>query len=114
MRARSCKTHGLLTPRDRATVGKRGNPTGTNQHVDGESGDNNNVMVSSKPERGNSARYAIRKLRQDAPELRPRLGAGEIDAHAVGRLGLEARDHGDLHPPGYRKLAESPHALAVG
>lgn len=51
---------------------------GTNQYTEGV----NNVNTLDRPQ-GNSADYALRKLRHDAPELHERVIAGELSPHAA-------------------------------
>ena len=43
--------------------------------------DRDNITVRDEPERGTSRQYAIRKLRNDAPELHARVLAGELSPH---------------------------------
>jgi hypothetical protein len=64
---------------DRATVGKRGNPTGANQYTEG--GNDYNITNSSpeEPVQGTSNTYALRKLRKlrkDREDLHGRVLAG--------------------------------------
>lgn len=44
--------------------------------------DVDNVNITERPE-GNSADYALRKLRKDAPELHARVIAGELSPHGA-------------------------------
>lgn len=60
---------------DRATQ----QPVGVNQHTEGV----NIVNTLDDRPQGNSADYALRKLRADAPEMHARVLAGELSPHAA-------------------------------
>ena len=84
------------------TRGRPGNPTGANQHTSGKC---DNVTLSNpaadvipflvsragetkpdpnpKPPTGNSVSYAIRRLKNNSPELAERVIRGEMSAHAA-------------------------------
>jgi hypothetical protein len=51
----------------------RGNPTGANQHSEPESGNGDNIPVSSPPPRGTSLSYAVRRLSRERPDLLDRV-----------------------------------------
>lgn len=59
-----------------------GNPTGSNQYQEKESGISNNVTIST-PDRGNSRSYTVARLKQHNPELFQRVVSGELSANAA-------------------------------
>lgn len=59
-----------------------GNPTGSNQYQEKESGISNNVTIST-PDRGNSRSYTVARLKQQAPELFEKVVSGELSANAA-------------------------------
>src|ERR1051326_985692 len=60
---------------DQETVAGPGNPTGANQHGEGN---RDSITVSSpEPEHGNSEQYALRRLWKDRPDMHARVLAGE-------------------------------------
>lgn len=58
-----------------------GNPTGSNQYQEKESGISNNVTIST-PDRGNSRSYTVARLKQHNPELFEKVVSGEL--HQIG------------------------------
>jgi hypothetical protein len=104
MKEEFCKTPELLDLWDQATVGKPGD-NGKSQERDGRGRvmpDRDNITVRpDEPERGTSAQYALRKLRDDAPELHARVLSGGLSAHAAMRraalVGIEGDDQAAEH-----------------
>lgn len=72
----------LLNLWDEATQRGRGNPTGANQHQEGNL-DNVQVSSSQKYPSGNAASAALRRLRKDKPDLHSRVLEGELSPHAA-------------------------------
>lgn len=59
-----------------------GNPTGSNQYQEKESGISNNITIST-PDRGTSRSYTVARLKQQAPELFEKVVSGELSANAA-------------------------------
>lgn len=70
-----------LTVRRPGSNGVSNNPSGKARDT-GDEPNRDIVTVSPEPERGNCRQFAIRKLRNDAPEIHARVLAGELSPHA--------------------------------
>lgn len=70
---------GTLDLLNQALQRPAGNPTGNNQY---SSGINNNV-INSTMEQGNSTEYALRRLRDQRPDLHTQVLTKELSPHAA-------------------------------